>query len=38
MIGMYDLDTGNSLQVIRSDGTRTGRVTIGDVYIPDVSK
>jgi hypothetical protein len=38
MIGMYDLDTGKALQVIRSDGTRTGRVTIGDVYIPDVSK
>ena len=38
MIGMYDLDTGKALLVIRSDGTRTGRVTIEDVRIPDVSK
>ena len=38
MIGMYDLNTGKALQVIRSDGSRAGRVTIGDVYIPDFGK
>jgi hypothetical protein len=34
MIGMYDLDTGKALQVIRSDGTRVGRVTIEDQSPP----
>ena len=35
---MYDLDTGKALLVIRSDGTRIGRVTIEAVSIPDFSE
>jgi len=38
MIGMYDLDTGKALQIIRPDGGRTGRVTIGEMNIPDFGK